>query len=66
MARTVGGASTATEPGWGYPSSEDRTRIAEIMAGTDEPEADTEGPPETSEEGPASDEMEGDNEETGD
>jgi hypothetical protein len=54
------------EPGWGYPSAADRTRIAAIMAATDEPEADTEGPPETSEEGRPSDEIEGDAEHTGD
>ena len=36
------------------------------MAATDEEEAETEGPPETSEEGPSSDEMEGDIDDTGD
>lgn len=54
------------EPGWGLPSAADTERIAEIMATTDEEEAHTEGPPETSEEGPTSDEMEGDLPTTGD
>jgi glutamate synthase (ferredoxin) len=48
------------EPGWGFPSAEDRARIAEIMAAIDEEESRTEGPPETAEEGEPSDEMEGD------
>ena len=48
------------ETGWGYPSAADRTRIAEIMEAVDEEEASTEGPPETAEEGPPSDEMAGD------
>ena len=44
------------EPGWGYPSAEDRDEIARIMATTDEQEAETEGPPETAERGPRTDE----------
>ncbi|WP_183098213.1 FMN-binding glutamate synthase family protein [Nocardioides pelophilus] len=48
------------EPDWGYPSAADRDRIVEIMARTDEEEAATEGPPETAEDGPPSDDMEGD------
>jgi glutamate synthase domain-containing protein 2 len=43
------------EPGWGYPSAEDREEIARIMEITDEEEADTEGPPETAEQGRRSD-----------
>jgi glutamate synthase (ferredoxin) len=39
------------EPGWGYPSERDRAAIAAIMAATDEEESDTEGPPETAEDG---------------
>ncbi|HYG92284.1 MAG TPA: FMN-binding glutamate synthase family protein [Nocardioides sp.] len=48
------------EAGWGLPSEADRAAITEIMRRTDEEEADTEGPPETAEDGPPSDEMEGD------
>ena len=48
------------EAGWGLPSDADRAAITEIMRRTDEEEADTEGPPETAEDGPPSDEMEGD------
>jgi glutamate synthase domain-containing protein 2 len=48
------------QPGWGMPSADDRDRITEIMRTTDEDEADTEGPPETSEDGPPSEGMEGD------
>ena len=48
------------QPGWGCPSAADGKRIAEIMAATEEEESDTEGPPETSEDGPPSDDMEGD------
>jgi glutamate synthase domain-containing protein 2 len=44
------------KPGWGYPSAEDRDEIARIMATTDEQEAETEGPPETAERGPRTDE----------
>jgi glutamate synthase domain-containing protein 2 len=44
------------EPGWGYPSSQDREEINRIMAATDEQEADTQGPPETGESGPRKDE----------
>lgn len=53
------------EPGWGYPSDVDAEKISSIMAATDEPEAQTEGPPETAEEGAPSDEMEGDLPEAG-
>ncbi len=48
------------ESGWGYPSANDRSRIADLMARTDEEEVETEGPPETAEEGRPSDDMEGD------
>jgi len=44
------------EPGWGYPSAQDREAITRIMAATDEDEAATEGPPETSHAGPPTDE----------
>ena len=54
------------QPGWGYPCAADRARIAEITAAVEEPEARTEGPPETTEEGHASDDMEGDLDEPGD
>ena len=39
--------STATRPGWGYPSERRPARISRIMAATEEEEAETEGPPET-------------------
>ncbi|SFB76167.1 glutamate synthase (ferredoxin) [Nocardioides terrae] len=39
------------EPGWGYPSAQDRDRIIAIMAATNEAETRTEGPPETAEAG---------------
>jgi glutamate synthase domain-containing protein 2 len=48
------------EPGWGFPSVGDRERIAELMAHIDEEEAETEGPPETAEDGPPSNAMAGD------
>lgn len=48
------------EPGWGLPSAADRAEIGRIMARTVEEEAATEGPPETAQEGAASDDMEGD------
>jgi glutamate synthase (ferredoxin) len=44
------------EPGWGYPSERDRDEINRIMAATDEQEAETEGPPETAQAGPRTDE----------
>ncbi|HET7196472.1 MAG TPA: FMN-binding glutamate synthase family protein [Nocardioides sp.] len=44
------------EPGWGYPSEKDRDEISRIMAATDEEEAATEGPPETAQSGPRTDE----------
>ena len=47
------------EPGWGYPGERDRRRIAAIMAATDEEEAQTEGPPETAEQGRPGDEQAG-------
>jgi glutamate synthase (ferredoxin) len=49
----------AYEPGWGVPSAADRAEIARIMAGTDERESRTEGPPRTGEDGPPSDEAAG-------
>lgn len=50
------------EPGWGYPSARDRAEIAAIMAATDEEEAQTEGPPETAEQGEVGDELAGEEE----
>jgi hypothetical protein len=47
------------EPGWGYPSRSDQDRIIAIMSETEEPEAETEGPPETAEEGRRGDEAAG-------
>ena len=44
------------EPGWGYPSAQDRDEISRIMAATDEEEAETQGPPDTGESGPRTDE----------
>jgi glutamate synthase (ferredoxin) len=41
----------AYEPGWGLPSARDRHDIVAIMSAVDEEETQTEGPPETSEEG---------------
>jgi glutamate synthase (ferredoxin) len=48
------------QSGWGFPSAADRDRIIAIMSATDEDEAQTEGPPETSESGSSSDEIAGD------
>ena len=39
------------EPGWGFPSAADQDRIRRIMAGIEEEETETEGPPETAESG---------------
>jgi hypothetical protein len=47
------------QPGWGYPSERDRADIAAIMSATDEPESETEGPPETSEDGIRADDAAG-------
>ena len=47
------------EPGWGFPSERDRAEIIAIMSATDEEEAETEGPPETSEDGPREDDAAG-------
>src|SRR6478735_6790741 len=46
-------------PGWGYPSERDRTDISRIMAATQEEEAETEGPPETAEDGTRGDDAAG-------
>ncbi|MDP3894166.1 FMN-binding glutamate synthase family protein [Nocardioides sp.] len=48
------------QPGWGYPSATDRSEIITIMERVDEEEAETEGPPETAEEGEPSDDIAGD------
>jgi glutamate synthase domain-containing protein 2 len=47
------------EAGWGFPSERDQADIAAIMEATDEPEAETEGPPETAEDGARSDDAAG-------
>ena len=49
------GQAYGYEEGWGFPSERDSADIVEIMSATDEDEAQTEGPPETSEEGPQTD-----------
>ena len=36
------------QPGWGVPSQEDQDELARLMEAHSEPEAATEGPPETS------------------
>ncbi len=48
------------EPGWGFPSADDRDTIEAIMRAVEEPEADVAGPPETSEHGRSRDELAGD------
>ena len=48
--------------GWGFPSERDRAEITRIMAATDEAEAETEGPPETAEDGSRDDDIAGDEE----
>jgi glutamate synthase (ferredoxin) len=48
------------QPGWGFPSAADRDAIIAIMSATAEPEARTEGPPETAEEGQPASEVAGD------
>jgi glutamate synthase (ferredoxin) len=47
------------DDGWGYPSPEDQAAIVSIMSRVDEPEAGTEGPPETAEHGRRGDEAAG-------
>ena len=47
------------EPGWGFPSPQDRDQIVAIMSAAEEEETETEGPPETSEHGRQSDELAG-------
>ena len=48
------------EPGWGFPSADDRGTITAIMSAVEEPEADVVGPPETAESGGRRDEVAGD------
>ncbi|HWJ83067.1 MAG TPA: FMN-binding glutamate synthase family protein [Nocardioides sp.] len=48
------------EPEWGRPSRADRERIAAFMQRVEEEETETEGPPETAEDGRRGDEVEGD------
>jgi len=47
------------QAGWGFPSAADRDEIVRIMSATDEEEAETAGPPETSEQGERGDEIAG-------
>lgn len=47
------------QPGWGFPSAADRDEIVAIMSATDEEETQTEGPPETSEQGGRGDDVAG-------
>ena len=47
------------DAGWGFPSEHDRRDIIAIMTATEEEEAQTEGPPETAEEGDRSDDLAG-------
>jgi glutamate synthase (ferredoxin) len=47
-------------PGWGYPGPADRVAIIELMSAADEDELETEGPPETAEQGERGDQVAGD------
>jgi glutamate synthase (ferredoxin) len=47
------------QPGWGFPSSADREVIVRLMDALEEPEAETEGPPETAEQGSRGSELAG-------
>jgi glutamate synthase domain-containing protein 2 len=49
-------------PGWGYPRPADRAAIIELMSAADEAEVETEGPPETAEQGERGDQIAGDTE----
>lgn len=48
------------QPGWGFPSAVDRDEIRRLMAAVEEPEVETEGPPETAEAGERGDLVSGD------
>jgi glutamate synthase (ferredoxin) len=48
------------QPGWGYPSGPDQEEIIRLMHALEEPEAETEGPPETAEQGARGSEVAGD------
>jgi len=48
------------QPGWGFPSAADQSELIRLMQGADEPELETEGPPETSEPGERGDVVSGD------
>lgn len=50
--------------GWGFPSKPDRDRLTAMMAATEEPEIQTEGPPETAETGERGDLLAGSQEVT--
>ena len=47
------------QPGWGLPGSKDQQRLATLMRAHDEPEVETEGPPEVAEQGERGDLLEG-------
>ncbi|MGI8701050.1 MAG: FMN-binding glutamate synthase family protein [Nocardioidaceae bacterium] len=48
------------QAGWGYPSARDQLAIRDLMEHADEPEVETEGPPETAEQGERGDLTTGD------
>jgi len=47
------------EPGWGFPSLQDQREITALMSAVEEEETQTQGPPETSEDGEHSDDAAG-------
>ena len=47
------------EAGWGFPSAQDQRAITAIMSAVEEEETQTQGPPETSEDGERSDDAAG-------
>jgi hypothetical protein len=47
------------EPGWGLPSEEQRRTLVRLMSAHEEPEVETEGPPEVAEEGVRGDTLRG-------
>ncbi len=48
------------QPGWGFPSLADQRAIRQLMETAEEPEIETEGPPETAEQGERGDQTTGD------
>ncbi|MEJ7630616.1 MAG: FMN-binding glutamate synthase family protein [Nocardioidaceae bacterium] len=53
-------AAYGYQPGWGFPSAQDQLAIRGLMESAEEEESETEGPPETAEQGARSDEIAGD------